>query len=216
MWEYFVEIETGHFRDYLSLIKKSIATGIKAIEKKDRELKEKGAKEIFHEDYGYYNPFDELADELHTLERTEQLMLRAFIVSVFIFWENQINRVSRIVGEKEKTPFKINDLTGNGVSRSIKYLEKISGKEIFSNVKDKDYFEVAKRIRNAVVHSDCVVNENDMDRIEKYISKNDFELNLSQLHVVIISVSYAESMIDFTMKLSDELRGFLPKNHTWF
>lgn len=107
MWEYFVEIETGHFRDYLSLIKKSIATGIKAIEKKDRELKEKGAKEIFHEDYGYYNPFDELADELHTLERTEQLMLRAFIVSVLFFGKIKLTECPELLVKKKKLLLKL-------------------------------------------------------------------------------------------------------------
>ena len=145
----------------------------------------------------------------------EQLMYRTHAIGVFIFIENLINSVCKRIHMVDKLLFSYKDLKGNGISRSITYLETVSKTKFPSDQTTKEDFEIAKIIRNSLVHQDGAIEEKDVVRIETYITKHPKLLSLDNLKNVVITYAYAKFLIDLSKKISVELERYSKSTFPW-
>lgn len=214
MTSFFANLKIGYFEDYLKLIKKTIESDSKKIEDRFQELKASDAK-VISTDEGYWDPFDDVSDDAYQLSEMEQLMYRSYVIGVFIFIETQISDVCRILKRIKGTFFAYTDLKGNGVDRAIKYLQTISGDTLLADPLIKEEFEVAKIIRNSLVHNDAVIEHNDKKKIENYSKKHPKQISLSQYQEIEITHQYAESILLLSKKIKSILAKYDNLGEIW-
>ena len=211
---FFADLEIGYFEDYLDLIKKTIEDDSKKLEQKYQEIKESGAKPFTNEDGQHWDPYDDVADEGFRLDEIAQLMYRTYVIGVFIFIEDQINNVCSSIERTDKLMFSYKDLKGSGVSRSIKYLETVTGKVFPAYTETKEHFEIARIIRNSLVHQDGQIDDRDELKIEAYIAKYPKILSLNQIRKISITHDYAKILVNLSRKINLELEKYV-KAPSW-
>ena len=205
---FFSDIQIVYFEDYLDLIKQTIEGDTKKLNEKNQELKDSGAKSFTYEDGQHCDPYDELADEAFRLSEMEQLMYRTYVIGVFIFIEDQINGVCSSIERADKLMFSYKDLKGSGVSRSIKYLETTTGKDFPAHKDTRENFDIAKIIRNSLVHQDGFIDDNNRTKVEEYITKYPKILSLTQLGKIEITYNYAMTLVNLSRKINLELEKY--------
>lgn len=210
VWAYIVTEETGYFKNYLKLIKDSVRKEVEEIEARNEQMKADKVQSYTDEEGYFWDPYESLADDMYRVEEMEQLMLRTFVIGVFVFLEHQINYVCSRMQSKKAEIFSYKDIQGNGVTRSIKYLKKLSGIEFPKESGVAGEFEVARIIRNSLVHSGGLINKEDIPKLELYIEKNSELISINQHRKVLLSCEYAEALIVLSTKISTELHDVLP------
>lgn len=215
MWKYFTQIKIEYFQDYLKLIQNSIKNDLEKLEVENQTLVDSGAKPIENE-YGYFDPFEDLANQAFQIEALEQLMLSSFVIATFIFLEDQINQVCILIQRDRKLIFTHKDIKNTGVSRSIFYLEKILEKKFPADSIVKEEFAIAQLVRNSFTHNDGVVDKNNLQRIQSYILKHPGTLSLNHFSKILITSKYCESLIKLISNISDELEIHIPKTGFYF
>lgn len=192
-----------YFYEYLKLIEAKVTSNKLAL--KEREAEILATLRTNHPDaLDEYDPDDYLSDIAIEQFELEQVVYRSFIVSIFIFIENFASDVCNTLQREEKQLFGYKDIKGTGVGRSITYLEKILGCHPISDPELRERFNIALKVRNAVVHSDGALKKEDLVSIRKFISKNPGMLQES-LGDVEITHRYAESLILLSSEFADTL-----------
>ena len=210
LWAYIVTEETGYFKNYLKLIKDSVKKEAEEIEARNEQMKADNVQSYTDGEGYYWDPYESLADDMFRVGEMEQLMLRTFVIGVFVFLEHQINHVCNRIQSKKAEIFSYKDIQGNGVTRSIKYLKKLSGVEFPKEIGVAREFEVARIIRNSLVHSGGLINKDDIPKLELYIKNNPGLISINQHRKVLLSCEYAEALIILATKISTELHDALP------
>lgn len=202
MWTIPIDDKNEYFEKYLHLIKNTLDKEWKDLEIKAKKYK--NAKPIQTE-YGSYDPNDFFADMAYEIEEMEQLMYRSYIIGVFVFMESQISNLCELIGKKETFSYK--DLKGNGISRSIKYLEAVL-KIKFPLEKDtRNEFEIARIIRNALVHREGEIEDIDKQKITKYITDNPKILFLKE-KTLSVTYEYAKSLINLNENICKNVEDY--------
>lgn len=132
-------------------------------------------------------------------------MYRSFVISVFVFMESQITSLCNHIEDYSSQVFSHKDLAGNGIGRSIKYLEKVLGKNFPNSLYLKPRFEIAQKIRNALVHNYGVIKDNDISQIKAFIKQNPDILELSKDGEVYVTYKYAEAMLYLNKDICKEV-----------
>ena len=210
MWNFFTQIKIEYFQDYLKMIRVSIKNDLQKLEEENQRLIDEGAKQIENE-YGYFDPFEDLANQAYQIKELEQLMLSTFVIGVFIFLEDQFNTVCKLIERESKIHFSYKDLKGNGVSRSITYLEKVLDRKFPTDLGVKEDFRVAQIIRNSFVHNDALIEKNYRSQIIKYVDCHSNILSLNQVNKIEVTCEYGNFLIDLISKVSSELEMHIPK-----
>ncbi|MCX6753512.1 MAG: hypothetical protein NTV03_00410 [Candidatus Nomurabacteria bacterium] len=202
---FFAKLETEYFENYLNLIKTTIENDSKKIEERFQAIKDSG-EEPFTTDEGYeYNPYGELEDEMFSLQGMEQLMYKTYLIGILVFIEDQINNVCTSIEREDKLIFSYKDLKGSGVSRSIKYLETVIRKDFLADLETRKHFEIAREIRNSLVHQDGRIDKDYIKKIEAYITEYPNMLSIEYTYKIQITYNYAKSLINLSKKINSEL-----------
>lgn len=203
IWTLMIDDRNRYFERYLYLIKNTVDEDEKTLSKKANELKD--TESVFHEDYGRFDPKDELSDMAYEMSEMEQLMYRSFVVEVFIFMESQITYVCESVKKIQSQKFSYRDLNRSGVGRSIDYIEKVLDIKFPINDNTRQTFKTAWVIRNALVHREGEIKDEEIPIIKKYMAQNAESLKLDNKKIVI-TYNYAKSLIALNEKVCKELQ----------
>lgn len=203
MWKLFSDMKNGYFEEYLELIKTTIENDRQKVNKRAEEIEKSGAKTIVTED-GVFEPYDEVTDAHWEIEEMEQLMYRTHIIGVFIFMEAQITSICETIYKKDNILFSYKDLNQTGVSRSIKYLKTVLKQDFPADISTREEFEIAKIVRNALVHTEGRIREENISKIENYISTHKDLISL-KMKEVKVTYEYAKSIIELSKKICNEL-----------
>jgi len=190
----FVVIKNNeYFAEYLELIKHKIEEH----SRKYKEEEERIADEITSRggDLEYdYDP-EMLTDFEVDQYEVQQMMYKSFVVSIFISMEYFTAEICEALRSEKGQLFSFKDMAGTGIGRSIKYLEKILGEHPIRDSSIREQFEIAWKVRNAVVHADGTIKKEDSPRLEKFIKKNSGLLRIEYGQVVSFAYPYAESLV---------------------
>lgn len=205
---FLLSLKVGYFKEYLNLIKKTIDEDTKKLNVAHQELIASGVK-TYQADDGYeWDPRDQLADEAFEIDQIEQLMYRTHLMGVFSFIEDQINHTCRAMHRYDKLPITYKDLGGTGISRSIKYLETFTRNNFPKDQTVKEDLEMAKIIRNSLIHHDGFIEDKDLNKVKAYITKHPEMFSLTTLNEVKITYRYNNFLIDLSEKINKELEQY--------
>ncbi len=189
-WQIIIDDKITYFNQYLTLIKETVA-------KQDKEYNEA----IVHAKKFYEDSIDEgftvedyLSDIAYEHYQLVEILYKSFVVSVFIFIENQTADLCNHLRNIQKEKFSYKDLKGMGISRCMVYLEKVSGENFPINPVLSEDLNVARIVRNSIIHNDGKVNDNEIQLIQEYIKKKPI-LKLGQNSTIQIDLSYCEELI---------------------
>jgi hypothetical protein len=202
MMRFVVDNNSQYFTEYLQLISSTIDTKTKNLDSHEKKIR----KEIEGKPAHYKEDADDyLADLSYKIDELEQMLYRSFVISIFIFMEDLLSQLCMHLKKQEKQKFAHTDLKGNGVDRSIKYLEKVLGTKFPKESEIKEKFDVAWVIRNALVHADGQIKKQNIPLIKAFIKKNPEFLSLDFIGKISITYKYAQSMIDLNTKFAKEI-----------
>ncbi len=203
-WQLVIDDRNRYFEKYLDLILETAKIEEKKLEDIVKELRGKTAEGTSRDEVEEH--LSELAYEVGEME---ELMYRSFVLSVFIFMEDTITRLCHHVQLESKQAFSVRDLSGSGISKSIRYLETILGKPFPQDPDLHSRFEVAWKVRNALAHADGDVEGGNKALIENFISKNPELLRINprgtETGEIWVSAGYAKSMITLNKEICDEI-----------
>lgn len=211
-WGIIIDNERSYFERYFELISSTIKV---ESEKLNTKAEEVGSMVSKGEADGN-DADDYLADLAYELSELDELMHRSFVLSVFVFMEDLITQLCKQIQKSANQTFSVKDLGGSGISRSLKYLEKVLGKQFPSDPDLYSRLEVAWKIRNALAHSGGIVEKGNRPVIEAFIAKNPGSLCMSQVGRIEISASYAKSMIELNAEICGEIQKHWREKDTVF
>lgn len=199
-WTIPVDDKSTYFKKHLKLIKSTI----------DKEWEwadsEKKRIEQYIKKGGTYSDLEDPADYLGNIaweiDEMSQLMYRSFIIGIFVFMESQITQLCEQIKITEKQIFSYKDLSGNGIGRSIKYINTVLKIQFPTDEDLREKFETARIVRNALVHKDGELYQEDIPKIKKYMENNSDNLNIDK-DKIILMYKYAESLIDINTRICD-------------
>jgi len=82
------------------------------------------------------------------------LQRRSAFLTVWSYLEHQLDRLCLLYQSERKSGLSFTDLSGQGIDRSIAYLEKVAGLQGLKASGEWSVLKALQRIRNAIVHSD--------------------------------------------------------------
>lgn len=188
-----IDYKDRYFKNYLSLIESAVK---KEYQKYDKENKK------FLRDKKNLSERDVYFGEEHFIElwfdicKTEQLLYRSFILSMFIFIEQEIIELCDSLFKKNKGIFCYKDLSGQGISRGIIYLEKKLNHKFPKSDDTRNKFKILHKIRNAIVHNNAKIIENDKIFMTQQIKNNNRLLKIDKYNEIILNYEYALDIIN--------------------
>ena len=204
---FFTELQIEYFENYLSLIKTTVENDSNKLKEKEQKIKDGGEKPFTSEDGQHWDPYDDLIDEVFHMENMEQLMYRTYMIGILVFIEDQINNVCISIERADKLMFSYKDLKGTGVGRAIKYLETVTKKDFLTDTETRKHFEIARIVRNSLVHQDGKIDKNNRKKIETYITEYPDILFLTEAtYIIKIKCNYLKTLIDLSKKIYLELK----------
>lgn len=201
-WTIPVDDKNTYFKKHLKLIKSTID------KERERADVEKKRIEQYIKKGGTYSgsedPDDYLGNITWGINEMSQLMYRSFVIGVFVFMEFQITQLCEQIKITKKQIFSYNDLSGNGIGRSIKYIKDVLKIQFPTDETLREKFETARIIRNALVHKDGEIKPKEIQKIKKYIKDNPNNLSIDK-NKIILNYKYAKSLIDINKRMCDEV-----------
>jgi hypothetical protein len=118
------------------------------------------------------------------------LQRRSALITLFSFFEHQLDELCMRFAEEGKFAVSLNDLTGKGIGRSSLYIKKVAGLSLNNSTATWQEIKHIQGVRNNIVHNDGKVK--DQVTIE-YVRCSDF---LSGEHEVKIKEGYLPHVIE--------------------
>lgn len=115
----------------------------------------------------HFNPDGVLNQYFPNIQR------RAALITLFSFFENELDKLCNLFKEIEKYSLSLNDIHGNGIERSTLFLKKVVGLQLDKN-KLWDEIKLIQKIRNTIVHNNGVLKDEDSNSnsiINNYFKK---------------------------------------------
>lgn len=215
-FNYDIERNSEYFEEYLALIELKVKEDSDRLEEMQRDIEKSEIKRNpATEDYRY-DARDYLVDKAYERDEFQQLMYKSFVISVFVFMEGIANDVCNYVQQERKEVFNFKDMREIGIGGAIKYLHKLLGKHPLVHDATRKEFEVAWKIRNALVHADGMLKKDNLSLIEDFIEKNPKSLRIGSASRISLTYSYVESLLLLSSRFSKELgTHFEDQPNTW-
>jgi hypothetical protein len=113
--------------------------------------------------------FDFLISKGEAFGDFEQMLLRSFYVNVTMHIESLLKLSCEFISDYKKSLFSVFEIKGNGLERYRKYIEKLTGKNFPQNEHSKLKLDTLRIIRNAIVHSDGILQKSDESTLCRYL-----------------------------------------------
>jgi hypothetical protein len=197
-----VDEKNRYFERFLVLIKTTTDDDEKQIEIEREKISEQKKHHLSSENEDNFD--DYLADLANEAYEMKQMMHRSFVVSVFLFMESRISSLCDHVFKETRQKLNYRDLPGAGVIRSVRYLEKILDITFIPDLRLREEFEVARIIRNSIVHNGGVVDKDDKTKIEKYMKQYPNRLDFYD-YTISIKYDYLRALFILNSNICDEV-----------
>jgi len=203
LYTYIIRREFDRFSNFRKYILDSIENERKKKSCSWEEFKEGEGKniDITEEEYD-----DHISDEYITIDDTEQLLYKSYLVSIFIFLEQQFADLCDFINDQKKAIFTYKDLKGIGIQRSINYIHKTLGKPFPILEARRKKFETALAVRNLIVHLNGELEgsrDGDKQKINDYVMNHK---DLKNVHGHIqITQTYIENVTGIAQGVCGEI-----------
>ena len=138
----------------------------------------------------------------------------SLVLTIYSFYENQLNRLCAIFSESIESNIIINDLKGQGIERAFLYLKKVACIDFSGMGKELPYIKNVNRIRNLIVHNGSIIPEKPDKTIIKFITDNPHLYGESGRDLIIRSDfidEFLRILINFFEKLDNEIQKYIKK-----
>jgi len=200
MWNIIVTDNNRYFEEYLDLVKSTIlekTETLNATAKKIQGMNLAGDEADRSDDY--------LSDLAYELEQLEQIMYGSFVMSIFAYMEARLVDLCKHIEKEDSHVFSHTDLRGQGANRAILYIEKVLKQKFPVSDDTREEFQTISLIRNALVHNEAHIKDNDLPRLSKLTSEPTKYLYLSQLGEVSFTGEYLTSLLLLNKKICSEI-----------
>ncbi|KKU81483.1 MAG: hypothetical protein UY07_C0017G0021 [Parcubacteria group bacterium GW2011_GWA1_47_8] len=198
-----IDDNSVYFKKYLNLIKTTVDNDNEKYKTEEKRVRgvmsEESDKSVINEGEDY------LAYMELEISETEQLMYRSFVISTYVFMEAKITSLCVYAEGYFEQIFSHKDISGRGVGRSIKYIEKVFGENFPSTQPFKFKFEIAQKIRNALVHNEGIIKDEDKPKVNEFIRKYPGVLEINSTGEIKITYNYAKDMVSLNKDICKEI-----------
>jgi hypothetical protein len=134
-------------------------SGVNYEQRKRIEVVENSARTVHH-------GLDDETYDLPTifLEYFPSLQRRSALLTVCSYFEHELDKLCRLYQSEKGFAVTVDDLRGEGINRSTKYLEKVAGLHVHSISQEWQEIKKIQKIRNAIVHRGGKVPDKDSVR----------------------------------------------------
>ncbi|GHV92314.1 hypothetical protein AGMMS50268_28170 [Spirochaetia bacterium] len=155
--------------DFITETQTYLSGKIVALKQKETELLDSGDVDKLEDFYDYHD-----TDYYHFSEAFPNILHESMVILLYSNFEHYLNKLCECECYEKKSNIKYTDIAGNGIFRTVKYLQLICG---FNLGKSKCWSEIEyfNKIRNALVHSHGIISENKIISAKSY-SRKMFEL----------------------------------------
>lgn len=201
-WDIGQQLQTPFFEKYLELVSSfNYSDELTTARKRVENMIGKGPSSDEYYDY--------LMDQYSNLEYEEfestQLFYRSFVVSAFIFIEQNLIDYSQHLRRGHQQSFTYLDIKGDGVGRPLLYIKRVLGVDFPKDKQTKDFLNAARAVRNVIVHNDARPTDNELKYIKRVIHLYPTLLNGTNSSI-LISHQYAKSLVELNHELTKELK----------
>lgn len=202
-WDFRLTFETPYFQKYIESIDSfNYSQELKlAGERIEEVIKEKGEILDEHREWLMEN-YSNIAYEEHEII---QLLYRSFVVSAFIFIEQNLIDYCGHLKRGHHQTFTYLDMRGDGVGRPLRYIKTVLGIEFPKNKGTRDLLNAARAIRNIIVHNDARPTDDELKHIKRILHLHP-ALLAEDGRSLNINRNYAESLIKLNLDLTKELK----------
>jgi len=201
MWHLLIDDKNTYFNRYLELIKLTIDQQTSEYNTEEERVKKIDPQLIKDEPYSIN---DYLGDLSYEHDQLNDLLLKSFVVSVLIFIEGQTALLCNHLHKLHKEKFSYKDLKGTGITRCINYLKRVTSIEFPHDKNLSLDLDIARIIRNAIVHSDGKIFDNDLSKLKEYATDNSSVIINNDCSVTITS-DYCNKLIKLNKKMMVEI-----------
>ncbi len=199
-WHLVIDSNDEYFEGYLNLIKRFSNSEQANLDLESKRWDDLIAKGADPEEAGH-----QLGDQAYRLEEMQQLMYSSFVVSLFIFMEARLVDLCNFIQKSNKQTFGVHDLSGMGVGRAIKYLEKVLSCSFPVDPKVRSDFNVAWKLRNALVHNEGIIHPDNQKIIQDFIKAKSKILSFDSHNKIMITLDYLDSLFVLNKSLCNEI-----------
>ncbi len=199
-WSLIIDSNTQYFQDYLSLIEAFNESQHDELASEKERIEREITKGADPQEGGEY-----LSDLAYQTEEMEQLIYSSFTVSIFIFMEARVIDLCSHIERTNNQVFSHKDLQGNGIGRAVKYLNKMLGADFPIDEQIRKKFNVVWKIRNALVHNEGVVQDNDRSMLDTFLTDNSGMYRFDGNNKVSLTFNYIASLLDLNKSLCSEI-----------
>lgn len=133
----------------------------------------------------------------------------SLVITVFNFFENQMNTLCQMFYESIDSDLKLKDLHGQGVERALLYLSKVAKVDFGAFGGEIPIIKGVNLVRNTIVHNGGLLPEDPNVKINKFIQKTEclsgIEGAYVNIHPEFISF-FIKTLVEFFEKLDIEIQ----------
>lgn len=136
----------------------------------------------------------------------------SLILTIYSFFENQLNRLCAILSESVSTNISLKDLKGQGIERAFLYLKKVAGFDLSGMGKELPYIKNVNTIRNLIVHNGAMIPERPDHKLLRFVTENPHLYGKAGQGIIIRSEfidQLLEMLINFFKKLEKEVQKYI-------
>lgn len=200
IWTVIITNNNRYFEECLELIKSTVQEKTESLNEKVEEIR----KMNLIDDEADRSQ-DYLADLAYEQEQVEQIMYSSFVMSIFAYMEARLVDLCKHIEKEDSHVFSHTDLRGIGANRAILYLEKVLKHKFPADEDVREEFQIASVIRNALVHNEGRIKDEDRNRFSKLTKAPTKYLYLNQLGEVGFTTEYLVSLLELNKKICSEI-----------
>ncbi len=140
---------------------------------------------------------------------------RSALLTISGYFEHELNKLCKQYQSEKSFKLALSDISGKGISRSSKYLEKVAGLDVHKTSKEWNQIKKIQKIRNVIVHQDGKLHDHQGNPIMDAINYIKEINSLDGEYEVVIKKGFLEYVVGIYkqyFKLLDESISAKKKN----
>ena len=135
----------------------------------------------------------------------------SLIITIFNFFEHQLNSLCKILYESIGSSLKIKDINGQGVERALLFLTKVAKIDFSAFGSEMPVIKGVNLVRNVIVHNGGQLPDDSNSKVNKFVTNSEYLFGIEGRYINIGS-DFIEFFIDVLLGFFERL-GHEVKKH---